>query len=251
MKLIFERTKDTLSFTPSKVAEYYIQQLGEHNKFHSNIKKVIPVDRLSDVIVQINDFFQEKLKIDIFSAYIDCDWTQTKLNDCHRDWAKIQQTYPIIALLQKVKPELVESFRAINSLIHDIEYSYEFDYCNYTTDVWSCKNKFDTSITTFDRHQISIQYSNLGRSLFNKWFNSDDNIEDSDTNNFDNLSGDIRISLRRPFSVEPFVEYVNWCKQKNVKIIGAHINIGNFNADLDTLQKIWQNNINGNFYFEI
>jgi hypothetical protein len=87
--------------------------------------------------------------------------------------------------------------------------------------------------------------------LFNKWFNSDDDIEDSDTNNFDNLSGDIRITLRRPFSVQPFVEYVDWCKEKNVSIIGAHINIGNFDADLDTLQKIWQNNINGNFYFEI
>ena len=107
MKLIFERTKDTLSFTPSKVAEYYIQQLGEHNKFHSNIKKVIPINRLSDVIKQINDFFQEKLKLDIFNSYIDCVWTQTKLNNCHRDWVKIQQTYSIIPLLHKVRPELV------------------------------------------------------------------------------------------------------------------------------------------------
>ena len=53
------------------------------------------------------------------------------------------------------------------------------------------------------------------------------------------------------FPVTELILIPYYGNQKNVKIIGAHINIGNFNADLDTLQKIWQNNVNGNFYFEI
>ena len=71
-------------------------------------------------------------------------------------------------------------------LIHSIESkkSIVYEKFNNNKTTWQRVNNFSTDILSNGSWNIEIGYQNLGRSLFEKWSNLDDNVNDEDTNNF-------------------------------------------------------------------
>ena len=102
-------------------------------------------------------------------------------------------------------------------------------------------------ILNFNRCNISLTSYNLGRQTFDKWWKYDDNVIDTDTNDHYTLSGRIRISLERPQTLAPPIEYVDWCKSNKIDVIGYRLGLGNFTANIDTQRDVFERNRQNNF----
>ena len=91
-----------------------------------------------------------------------------------------------------------------------------------------------------------LGFDDLGRSSWNKFINWDNNIVDTDTNDFECLSGRIELNLNRPLTIDPPIDYVNWCQTHGVPAAGKCISLGNIvdlDRDLSQIRKILVRNI--------
>ena len=102
-----------------------------------------------------------------------------------------------------------------------------------------------------------LGFDNLGRSTWEKFKHWDNNVNDTDTNDHQMLSGMVEFSLSRPLSMQPPSNYIEWCQHHNVEVTGASISLGNL-IDLDKnmtdIRKILIRNTdeqNNQFFFEI
>ena len=250
MKIVFDTTGDELDFkeTSIELVEYYVHQLSELNHFKpsSNKNSII---KLKDCLSTIDNFFVSKLKDNTFSDYEDLH-KQSVLNKLHHAWVTRQLgNHSLTKLLEQV--HLLEDFRNINSLIHDVENEWNVVYRNFNKHVWQCNNIFGNKILDFSKYNISIVFNTLGRSSYNKWFYHDDNATDKDTDNFSLLGGEIRITLNRPYTLSPPVEYIRWCQDKQVEVVGDQLGLGNFTTDIDTQREIFQRNESNSIILKI
>lgn len=254
MKLVFASSGNEIEIETRKVAEYYIQQLTQDNKnkFHSITLNNVPeiLKKLKTVLSNTNDLFVSKFNLDTFSKFIDIELNQQTLNTIHEVWVKLHHDKPgICTLLEKLG--FLQDFKDINEYVHDLESAYKYSYRNYTENIWWCDNPFDNSILDFNEYQIKIKANNLGRSTFGKWRNYDENVKDIDTSDFQKISGQLMITLDRPYHADPPKEYIEWCNKHNVKPInGEWLGFGNFVGDINTIRKTWLNNNNDNFFFK-
>jgi hypothetical protein len=182
---------------------------------------------------------------------------QDYLNKLHRDWVKTSIAHPRIVSLLRVMKNADVDYRNINSNIHELENSFKYEFVNYDQDPFQVENVFGKQITGFNVDNLMLGFDNLGRSTWEKFKNWDDNIVDTDTNDYQMLSGIVDFSLCRPLVRQPPMNYVEWCKQHNVQIAGVSISLGNI-VDLDKkltdIRKILIRNTdeqNNQFFFEI
>jgi hypothetical protein len=142
----------------------------------------------------------------------------------HEQWAKTGIRYPKLPnLLRSIGNKDVD-FRNINENIHLIEKSFEYKFVNYKDNPYQIENIFEKNILSFDTANLMLGADNLGRSSWNKFFNRDDNIVNTDTNDFKCLSGRIELNLNRPLKIDPPIDYVNWCQMHDVPAAGPRIN---------------------------
>lgn len=260
-KLIWDTSGDEILFkvTFPDLFEYYLDQLKQKNsnKFFCR-KKEFSSNLVSALQYSIKNVEQLKDKL----PFIITNWAgdaldQTYLNKLHRDWVKTGIAHPkIVSLLRAMKNADVH-YRNINLGIHAIENSFDYECVNYDQDPFQVENIFGQEITGFNIDNLMLGFDNLGRSTWEKFKNWDNNINDSDTNNYQMLSGLVDFSLCRPLVNRPPLNYLEWCQQYNIHATGVSISLGNI-IDLDkhltNIRKILIRNTdeqNNQFFFEI
>lgn len=249
MKLVWELSGDTLTIDieNSMLVEYWIDQINVTNKNSFGLlSSAFPLDgltsNLSDNIKLINEILA-KFKINYLSSH-DYDWLdQDNLNLLHAQWVKLQQDYNIVTVLSKFNSDILQKFHDINKLIHQIENSSFVSYVNDALATWQTPNPFGTNILHYGTWQVELHYQNLGRSTYEKWFNYDYNILDTDTNNFTHIGGEVHFNLHRPLSINAPVEYVNFCSENKIQPIGCKLPIGNFRESLTVVRHLFNKNV--------
>jgi hypothetical protein len=261
MRLIWDKTKDYLDIDVDNidVASYWVESLNKtkKNQFHvacSSFRSASVISVLLDCLEHCNTIFA-KLGLDPLMD-ISVDFTnQNNLNILHERWVKIQQKHKIVELLDKISnKQIVEKFHKINSLIHEIENQSRIEYTNDNKGVWQIENVFGPSILKFGIWQIELHYQNLGRSSFDKWIHYDSNFNDTDTNNFSHFGALVYFNLTRSYTMQPPIEYVEYCKKNKIEPHGNVLPIGNFKIDFFDLTDIFKKNVrieNNKISFEI
>lgn len=260
-KLIWENTGDELTFVPTfpDLLEYYIEQLNQANanSFDCSRSRFKP-----NLITQLEDNLKLCAPLADRIPFEITEWSgdvldQDFLNRLHRDWVKTGQKFPTLPLLLRALNGLDVNYRDINLNLHALESSFVFEFINYGADQFQVKNIFGTDVIGFDLANITLGFDNLGRSSWDKfkWF--DNNARDSDTNNYQMLSGLIELNLNRPMRQTAPPEYIQWCRDHNVSVTGASISLGNIvdlEKNLTSYRKVLIRNTNeqsNKFFFEI
>jgi hypothetical protein len=260
-KLIWENSGDEIAFkvTFPDLFDYYLDQITKKNanKFFCKTKKFS-----NDLVPALQNSIQNIGKFKNKLPFVIDDWSgdlldQDYLNKLHRDWVKTGIAHPrIVSLLRAMKNADID-YRNINSNIHELENSFKYEFVNYDQDPFQVENIFGKQITGFNIDNLMLGFDNLGRSTWEKFRNWDDNIADTDTNDYQMLSGIVDFSLCRPLVRQPPSNYIEWCQHHNVEIAGASISVGNI-LDLDKkltdIRKILIRNTdeqNNQFFFEI
>ena len=231
-----------------ELINYYIESLDSTNKNDFTISSTTlldNIDYLRQCIIDIDKFLISKFKFDTFSKFINVKlYNQLVLNEIHRVWVKFQlEKARIITLLYKVDNALVQKFRDINHILHNIE-SVKFNINNFDgNNMWSCKNIFGTNIIDFNNYNVKIEFNDLGRSTYDKWKNHDTNINDLDTNDFQTLSGELILRTNKPFQTDAPKTYRTYCKNNNIPIIGHTVGLGNFVERTEVVQEILYKNL--------
>jgi hypothetical protein len=256
--LIFTKSGDRLGFNSpnQELLEYFIKQCEYSNAsvFLSNQSLKNQYVKLFDCICTIDDFFSNNLSNNIFAKYREVELNQITLNSLHEDWVKFQLEHQNInTLLERKDPELLSKFRWINEAIHSIE-GFVYDFKNYSYHVWQCDNPFGTDVLDFNNYNISMAFNNLGRASYDKWTVYDNNTQDTDTNNFTKLSGQVLIDLRRPHTQLAPVEYTSWCNDHGQPIVGHTLGIGNFTDTNNVVSEVFYRNMQNedtSIFFEL
>ena len=259
-KLIWENSGDELKFNPTHpdLLEYYVEQLNAKSSNEFSCKRSRYNSGLAEELeknLALCAPLANRIPFEI------TEWTgdvfdQDFLNKLHRDWVKTGLKYPTLPLLLRSLKGLDENYRDINLNLHALESSFVFDYVNYKKDQFQVKNIFGTDVIGFDLSNLTLGFDNLGRSSWEKFKHFDDNAVDSDTNNYQMLSGLIELNLNRPMRQSAPLEYVEWCSKHNVSVTGASISLGNIidlEKNLTSMRKlVIKNNEQCNkFFFEI
>jgi hypothetical protein len=260
-KIVWESSGDEVKFIPTfpNLLEYYIDQLKSNNvnafrlqqsKFDS--KLVLELETNITSISKLAD----KIPFEI------SNWNgnvidQLYLNQLHREWVFTGQKYPQLPRLLRLMNGKDQDFRNINDNLHKVESSFCYEFTNYKIDPFQIDNKFGTEIIGFDKPNLVLGFDNLGRSSWDKFLNWDDADEQRDTNNYQKLSGLIQINLNRPLTFQPPVEYLDWCRARNIEPVGFNISLGNIvnlQNKLTDIRKIFIRNAtrqSNQFFFEI
>ena len=260
-KLIWETSGDEILFkiTFPDLFEYYLDQLKQKNSNNFFCrKKKFSNDLISALQHSIQNVEQLKDKL----PFVIDDWSgdvldQNYLNKLHRDWVKTGITYPKIISLLRVMKNADVHYRNINLDLHNLESSFNYEFVNYNTDPFQVENIFGKKITGFDFNNLMLGFDNLGRSTWEKFKNWDNNVNDTDTNDYQMLGGIVNFSLSRPLTRQPPLNYVEWCQYHNVEVTGTSISLGNIvdlNKKLTDIRKILIRNTdeqNNQFFFEI
>jgi hypothetical protein len=260
-KLVWEKSGDEIKFSPASpdLLIYYIEQLSTENvnqfKFNNSnfdYKIYCKLEQNLSSIANISN--RIPFQIDEWDGDL---FDQQYLNKLHRQWVKTGIEYPKITLLLRALNGLDQHYRDINNNLHLHENSFRYKFVNYDTDPWQIKNIFGPNILNFNDANISLGFNNLGRSSWEKYKNWDNNINDSDTNDYQMLSGLVYINLNRPATQHPPQEYIDWCKHHNISVIGSKLNLGNIiglEDNLTDFRKILFRNTHeqdDRFFFEI
>jgi hypothetical protein len=261
IKLIWETSGDELRFHPvfPDLLTYYIDQLNKKNcnSFSCCYSEFHP-DLISKLKANLHAISLYSSKIPMMITEWNGDlYDQFYLNRLHREWVNTGLKYPNLPLLLRALNNADEDFRDINNNLHKLESSFFYEFKNYDKDPFQIPNNFGLDILSFSTANLMLGFDNLGRSSWEKYKNWDNNAMDTDTNNFEMLSGLIQLTLTRPSSDKAPEEYMSWCRQFNVPVVGKSICLGNL-IDLETrltdYRKILVRNNNeqrNKFFFEI
>lgn len=260
-KLVWVKSGDEIKFSPTcpDLLTYYVDVLDSTNANNFKLDTTkFSVDHISGFtkVVKSIESISNKIPFEIDNWHGDA-FNQDYLNLLHKQWVQTGIKYPSMPLLLRKMSNLDKDYREINTLLHQIESSFVYNFKNYDQDQYQIENIFGPSVLGFDQANIAIGFDNLGRSSWEKFCNFDENADDTDTNNFNKLSGVIHFNLNRPLSAGPPVEYVDWCKAHNVPVVGKQLNLGNIvdlELKLTDLRKIVVRNVNeqdDRFFFEV
>ena len=249
MKLVWESTGDTLAIAVENLSlvEYWVNQINisKKNSFEL-ISSSFPLDEvtrdLSNNVKSINEILK-KFNLNYLGSHEVDFLNQDNLNLIHSQWVKLQQDYNILSVLSKFGGGVIQKFHDINKLIHQIENSSFINYINDSSTTWQVINPFGAEILQFGTWQVELHYQNLGRSTYEKWFNFDNNLIDTDTNNFTHIGGEVRFHIGRPFRSSAPLEYINFCSTKNIKPYGSKLPIGNFKEPITVLRHLFNRNV--------
>lgn len=253
MKIIWNNTGDWLDLDPVNydLVAYWINALEQDqiNAFYlsrTQFDLSCPT-ALRTHIQTVDTFLFNKLKIAVLSDFRERDLIdQTVLNELHRTWVKLLVDHPKLANLMShdINKELYYHWNQINKKLHFIEESFQSLYV--AKEYWETPNIFGKNILDFNIRQIRLNFSQTGRSTFNKWKMFDSNILDIDTNDFSTIGSEVMINLTNPESYDPPKEYVNFCNLNSIPVVGRCLNLANFKnyaTDLTNIRHVYLRNI--------
>jgi len=264
MKLIFTSSGDyiEIGYDNASFAEFWIDEINKDNVNLFSLKDpvILPnFEKLTNNLTEINKILSKFGITDLTN--IDTNWyNQYNLNVLHERWVKLQHKHHnIVQLLSKFPNSILKKFHDINTQIHQIENTSVITYENGLNPniIWQIENPFGTCILKSGRWNVELYYQNLGRSLYEKWRNFDNNIFDEDTNNFTHIGGSVIINLGRPYTVALPNEYIEYCSQHNTNPIADTLPLGNFlniEENLTQIRQVVYRNTrdeNNKIFFEI
>jgi len=264
-QIAFENSGDSIEFESvnPEVLEYYVNQLnqGKINSFSVQNKAWANTVTqrinhlhltLSDVSSWIHELTDWQYDVFDFESYLD----QCNLNKLHADWVNSQgQVYDIDAKRKQhnfsgtaelihdmfpgservvvlgnllTKLHRTQQYEEINLGTHVLEQSFNQIRFETSDGIWhEFPNVFDKSILTNDVANFSLTFNHLGRTLYNKFINSDLNLEHDDENSYNELLGYVGISLLPSQTIPLSKEYQAWCQSHGRVPIGDNLNLGN------------------------
>jgi hypothetical protein len=233
-KLFWTVTGDEIVINPTKpeVYSYYIDQLNHHliNQFNTPVFNVdVDVKTLRECLVDISNILKKKFKITCLEID-NLNWCDQKcLNYLHKEWVDLHVKYPTLSnLCEQLEPGSADKFYKINKSIHKLEELFNHMSIQTTNTGINFPNKFGESVLMFGKTNIMIDFNNLGRTLYNKWVNFDNNVYSNDVNNFKELYTLLTVNLSKPITLTAPPEYVIWAKDQNLKPAGNNFGLANF-----------------------
>jgi len=237
MKFVFLKSGDSLELelNPAKIITVWFDHLFESD---ANLKYLLHnsnqelsiehnIKQLNSLIELMN--YRLKMTIPENKTFFDnCDeLDQDWLNRCHKIWAKLTHTYKNI--INGDKNPFPSEWHQINQLIHDLENRYLSNFYNTVLPILPPEKHvpIEPKDGMYYQTDLLIHYGNLGRHQYNQWLVGTD--LDDETNNYNRISYNIeyRYFLENVPVTAP-AEYIQWCKQRNIKILPPWLPIGNF-----------------------
>ena len=235
MKLFWSTTGDELLLDAcnKEFSEFWISSLDKDNTNYfklveSNFDIACQQDLYTKIKI-ISDTLVSTFKLTTLERFLTLDLlNQSTLNELHHDWVLLLRLHPNLPVFfKKLDLKIYESWNKINKLLHSIEDNLNVKY-HSLKEGWEVKNPFGADILDFNRCHISIAYSQLGRTTYNKWLNFDKNINDADTNNYLQVGAEIYMNVNRPICQSAPIEYKDFCNSNNIPTVGDKLNIANF-----------------------
>lgn len=259
MKFVWAESGDEILLETNnpELFEYYVTELNKEkrNSFYPYATGISDglIEDFKQTYTEVHEILS-RFNVEIFNKNIN-PFDQNFLNRTHTDWVELSKNQPkILTALRLMGEEHVAKYRNINELIHFIEHMFDFSGFNYEGDAWSIDNKFGTDLLNFSRHNISIVYHNLGRQQYDRflfddtsWFGRDD---------FTTLTGEVEVNLFKPETRKPPVEYVKWCQEHDLELVGHFCPLANFKdlwPNLTKYREIMFKNVlsRNNFFFHL
>lgn len=237
-KLVWASTGDyiDLDVCDHQLYEYFVFNLNAVKINRYNVEDFgfqALSNELLENFAEFKNFMKTKLKSDVFDFDIDPS-NQTDLNRLHRTWVKYQQQHSNITRLFDR-----QTIDRINVVIHEIEkLTYKIELV--TDKPNQCfKNIFDKSVLKHGLYNLVIDFNNLGRYSYNKW-QYNDPVNDSDTNNFDDIYTTLILQALPSEEYELPTQYRNWCHKHNIECVGSILPLANFDNTEQNLVKYRQ-----------
>lgn len=237
MKFVFLESGDSLKLevNPAKIITVWFDHLfesGANLKYSlNNSNQELSVEHNIKQLNSLIELMNYRLKMTIpenttffDNCYeLDQDW----LNQCHKIWARLTHVYKDI-ITGDENPYPPE-WHQINHLIHDLENRYLSNFYNTMLPILPPAKHVPICPEdgTYYQTDLLIHYGNLGRHQYNQWLVGTD--LDDETNNYNAIPYNIeyRYFLENAPVTAP-VEYIQWCKQRNIEILPPWLPIGNF-----------------------
>lgn len=232
MKMFWSKSGDWLALQPVNLdlAMFWINELNKSklNCFQINNSRfdISALHELTQHLLVVDEFLTHKLKLTNLTKYIGQDYfDQEILNNIHRDWIALLQTFPTIGNLMQLH-KVWQDWNQINKKIHQIEESFSFSII--AKQYWEVDNPFGTQVLSFDHAQVEFVFSQKGRTTYNKWANFDNQHNTSDTNNFLQIGNELTVNLRRPITMSPPGNFVSYCERQKIPVVGNRLPLANF-----------------------
>ena len=171
------------------------------------------IAELKNNVQEVNQFFK-KINFPELPV-IDDMCSQHNLNLGHKTWISIIRKEPRIdKLLYYSNPELFKKFHDINTLIHQIESG--FKYACLGTPNWRVENKFKNIVPTHGIYNVSIEYTDWGKSIWHKFRDGVDQPIDFELNEWNSIGSSINIKLCHPYTLTFSPDYLTYCAKHQV-----------------------------------
>jgi hypothetical protein len=171
------------------------------------------ISELKDNIQEVNRFLK-KINFPELPV-LDDMCSQHNLNLGHKTWISIVRKEPKIdKLLYHYSPELFKKFHNINRLIHRIE--TKFEYTCLGNPNWRVENKFKNTVPTYGVYNVSIGYTDWGKSIWHKFKDGIDQPVDFELNEWNSIGSDLKINLCNPYTLAFPPDYLDYCAQHQV-----------------------------------
>lgn len=231
--LYWSKTGDTIDLSPVQpdILEWWIDRINEHgcNQFQVTQQSTLQeqIKTLQVCVDSVNAYWKQHFKKEFFQYQDLVD--QREINDLHRAWVLIQKNKPnLLMLLDKMDPAVCQTFLSINKLLHNIETNWKWEFHPKDNGNWKVSNPFGAKYNIWYRSNISIDYGNLGRSVWEKystWGKIDDEY-----NEMEMLSGVIHVGMQRSGTIEPGTDFQTWCRENQVSCYPDLIPLADFVA---------------------
>jgi hypothetical protein len=237
-KLVWSKTGDNIDLSPCNypVYEYLVNILRQKNtKYKTSIQEIESmVQELEILFETISQNSLLKLGKPLFNNMTIDPFDQLTLNKAHN----------LLILSQIDNPEHCstewETRSRINKLIHALEKVFNKLQLDAVDGNYDFPNVFDTrSISGFQSANLAFEYHFFGRSMFDKWNNFDDNIDDVELNDFRTFNTQLVLGFKKSWSSTMPIEYEQWANKLNVEPIAPVIALANI-KDLEVHLKTYR-----------
>ena len=249
MKLIWTQTGDCLTIIPEhhSMVEHWLHQLDQSDLHEFALLTPVPRYMISELIECVTAVNAALSRANMTLLPPDLDWLdQRNLNLLHSTYVKMQRDKNITAFLRKIgQQDLVNQHHQVNNIIHEtesmVEYLYQAKNPNHS-DPWQVPNPYGTSVLGWGVWQVEMEYQSLGRGTYEKWLNWDDNLVDTDTDDFESLGPRVLFRICRPYRTDPPQDYIRACLSTGAPIVGGTLPIGNFQDDIGRVRRLFHDN---------
>jgi len=269
-QIAFDQTGDTIPFVSlnDQILEFYVDYLTVQNLNSFELSSpqtafaILEKIRALDNSIKQNNSWMKILLDQTIESVTELEYLdQGRLNRYHADWVNSQhilydinakrRQYQCAGLAEKIhdlfpddirNPEIgtvlkylgcSDAYDKINLDVHSLESAFNILKYRVKNHPWvELKNPFLHQGLSHNTANLRLAFSHLGRTLYDKFLNQDNDLIYQDENTYNELLGFVELSLWRPESIDMSPEYIKWCESHQRVPLGRNLNFGSI-PDLD------------------